>query len=81
MRGTSIGVPGKISRCHGQRIEKNFGNFFNKYPFDGKESSRRKQMQELFKLDIHDADSQCATSRGAGCTLKWNLEAIFLERV
>ena len=30
-------------------------------------------MQELFKLDIGDADSQCATSRGAGCTLKWNL--------
>merc|ERR1712159_929997 len=62
-----------ITNADGQLLEKNFGNFFNKYPFDGKESSRRKQMQELFKLDIHDADSQCATSRGAGCTLKWNL--------
>ena len=62
-----------ITDADGQLLEKNFGNFFNKYPFDGKESSRRKQMQELFKLDIHDADSQCATSRGAGCTLKWNL--------
>ena len=62
-----------ITDTDGQLLEKNFTNFFNKYPFDGKESSRRKQMQELFKLDIGDADSQCATSRGAGCTLKWNL--------
>merc|ERR1712159_931627 len=62
-----------ITDADGKLLEKTFGNFFNKYPFDGKESSRRKQMQELFKLDIGDADSQCATSRGAGCTLKWNL--------
>ena len=62
-----------ITDADGKLLEKTFGNFFNKYPFDGKESSRRKQMQELLELDIHDADSQCATSRGAGCTLKWNL--------
>ena len=61
---------GRYRNADGQLLEKNFGNFFNKYPFDGKESSRRKQceLKPIFKTLI-----QCATSRGAGCTLKWNL--------
>ena len=55
-------------------VTKNFENFFKKYSNDGSEEKRRKQMQELFKLDvITEPDLQCATSRGAGCSLKWNL--------
>jgi len=56
-----------------QSVEKTFRNFFEKYPYDKTEESRRKQAQALFKLDVGDADLQCATSRGEGCSLKWNL--------
>ena len=54
-------------------VEKTFENFFKEYPYDKKEESRRRQAQALFKLDVNDADLQCATSRGEGCSLKWNL--------
>jgi len=57
----------------GQLVDKTFKSFFDKYSNDGTESSRRNQMQKLFKLDVVDSDSQCATSRGGGCSLKWNL--------
>jgi len=56
-----------------QSVEKTFENFFKKYPYDKTEESRRKQAQALFNLDVNDADLQCATSRGEGCLLKWNL--------
>jgi len=57
----------------GQLVDKNFKNFFDRYSNDGTESSKQDQMQNLFKLDVVDSDSQCADSRGAGCSLKWNL--------
>ena len=50
-------------------------NFYEANPLDGTEKSRRKQLQELFKLDVEtNYDAQCAESRGNGCSLKWNLE-------
>ena len=37
--------------------------------------SKRKQLQELFQLDVVTSyDAQCANSRSSGCSLKWDLE-------